>query len=250
MTVWPVTNAEVVTHALDERLRIDSNGRVLYMPQRQIDFHCEFDVSLFPFDTHRCVPHFESLRYNINLQRFHKANFELTKFRENGHWTVEIGDAYHIQPEYQSGIFSAVEFVIVIKRKPLYYAISLILPLAVISIVELATFALPITSGDRLQLSFTTLLAFSFFSSTILTELPHNSEHMPILLIIVNVYTAAIAVIIIFQGLSIHLARTNRKLLAKRCNYFSICLFASILIVGTFITACVLPTLSTAGISI
>ena len=236
--VSPASNAEVLANSMDERVRIINNGNVLYMPQRQIELNCDFDVSLFPFDSHRCVPHFESRRYSKDYQRFHPHLFEYSNFKEHGHWMVEIGDFYEVEPQYPTGTFSAVDFVIVIKRKALYYSISLI------SIAESATFFLPMHSHDRLQLSFTTLLAFSFFSSTILSELPHDSENMPIILIIINIYTAAIAIVIMFQAFSIFYSERNKRKVANLCNCLTILFFSLTLTIGTLIFAVVLPIMS------
>ena len=243
--VSPTSNAGDIVHALDERLRIYSNGSTFYMPQRQIDFHCEFDVSLFPFDSHRCVPHFESRRYNELFQKLHLNEFHLSDSNQHGHWMVELGDCYEVTPEYVSGTFSAAEFVIFIRRKPVYFAVSLILPLGVILLAESATFLLPIDSSDRLQLSFTTLLAFSFFSSTISTELPHDSDHMPIILVVINMYTASISIIIIIQAVAIYLSGKNNKNFAKLCNLVSIVVFTLTLVIGTIVVTGINPILST-----
>ena len=80
----------------------------------------------------------------------------------------------------------------------------MLIPFSSVSLMEIATFFLPVGSSERLNLSFTCLLAFSFFSAIINNDLPHSSEHVPILLIVVNCYMATIGIVIILQSLSIY----------------------------------------------
>ena len=79
------------------------------------------------------------------------------------------------------------------------------LPLFASSFIELTTFFLAIDDVNRLQLSFTCFLSFSFFISMLIDKLHHNSGHMSLLLISVGVMAGTVCILTILQAISYNL---------------------------------------------
>ena len=182
-----------------------------FCPTVPVSIQCSFDVSFFPFDKSYCHIHFESIRYMKPYQILHTSPERLFSAEGNDQWYSILEQGIESDSEYSSGNFSALIFPLVIQRKPTYHVISVVIPLLATSLLEMATFALPVGCNDRLQLSFTCFLAFAFFSTIISNELPQSSDNAPVLLIFVNFYMATIAIIIVFQSLALYFTQVARK---------------------------------------
>ena len=87
------------------------------------------------------------------------------------------------------------------------------LPLFASSFIELTTFFLAIDDVNRLQLSFTCFLSFSFFISMLIDKLPHNSGHLPLLLISVGIMAGTVCILTILQAISYYLMTAESLLL-------------------------------------
>jgi hypothetical protein len=61
-------------------------------------------------------------------------------------------------------------------RKPLYYVLNMILPVVLLSILNIFVFVLPAASGEKSGYAMTVFLAFAVFLTIISTNLPENSE--------------------------------------------------------------------------
>ena len=211
-----ITNSDSffeATRPPEQYLRIFSDGSTSFSPSGLLEFHCEFNLSLFPFDEHKCNINIESFRYDWTQQLIKPGLLTFDRFLEHDQWHLQLDNLRPINYTYSTSqsTFSLLSISIRIHRKATYYVIVIVVPFVTISFVATVTFALPLLSNERLQLSFTCLLAFSFFQSVIISDLPHSSVHPPILLIFVTIMTATIALVIILQGLIIFLAEKSEQ---------------------------------------
>ena len=227
------------------RVRLYKDGYASFIPIGDVPVDCALNVRFYPFDQHHCQMIFESLRFTSKTQFFiaKQYEFQVGGISENDHWALELGDFWNETINY--GVpgedFSRVIFEFTVKRKPAYSAVALILPLFSISLIEFCAFFLPSDDNDRLQLSFTSLLAFHFFSSIINSELPHKSDHMPILLVIVNCYSLALVLVTIVQGVTIYFTSTGNHKYAYWLNIGAIIVFSLVVAIGTIVVAIILP---------
>ena len=67
------------------------------------------------------------------------------------------------------------------ERKARYTVINMIIPIILLSIMDLLVFWLPPESGEKVSLGITVLLSFSVFLLVVEERLPRTSENMPIL---------------------------------------------------------------------
>ena len=114
----------VLMNMPDEKIRVYKNGLSVYSPGGTFEIYCDFDLTLFPFDTQHCALTVESWRYTrqyMQLQFF--ENVTLKYFQKNEQW--ELIDVYQTKNDltYQEpgNSFSHVEFHIVVQRKIMYY---------------------------------------------------------------------------------------------------------------------------------
>ena len=219
-------------------MRIYSNGKTTYAATKTLDFKCEFDMTAFPFDQHVCEILMDSSRYKFEQQQLKSAVFAKVQFQEHSAWSVELVQSMASSFTYASGnSFAYLKYKILLIRKPNYYLITFIGPLMIIAITELVSFALPVKSEIRIAISFTCLLANSVFVGVFQSEIPHNSESLPLLFIYISIITGSISLVILCQALTLLLYKKRHSTpmalkFAKILNFSSIAFYLIVLFIG------------------
>ena len=193
-------------------VQIRSDGTSSFSDHGIFEFQCKFDFTVFPFDSHRCVITIDPIRYPSEQQLLIPRHFTFFRqFMEHDEWHLSLGEISQQEYSFSNRTFSALDFQVVIQRKALYHLVVLVVPFFFIATVEASTFSLPINSPDRLQLSFTCLLAFSFFQTIIVNDLPHSSDNIPLLLVFVTLLIILVCLVILSQSFVIYYVRRINK---------------------------------------
>ncbi|XP_072039498.1 neuronal acetylcholine receptor subunit alpha-10-like [Amphiura filiformis] len=159
-------------------------GTVDWLTPNVLQISCVIDARLFPFDTQLCPLRFGSWSYNLqqlNLIALRSYRSGLY-FVENGIW--ELDDDVVIERkvvDYNNplGLFPEVIYTVVLKRRPGFYIITLIVPCITLSVLNLLAFILPTASGEKVSLGITNLLALVLFQQVIGSLLPPSSTNIP-----------------------------------------------------------------------
>ncbi|XP_039276488.1 neuronal acetylcholine receptor subunit alpha-7 isoform X5 [Nilaparvata lugens] len=165
---------------------VRNNGSCLYVPPGIFKSTCKIDITWFPFDDQRCEMKFGSWTYDgfqLDLQLQDEGGGDISSFITNGEWDLlgvpgkrnEI--YYNCCPEP----YIDITFIIIIRRRTLYYFFNLIVPCVLIASMAVLGFTLPPDSGEKLSLGVTILLSLSVFSLMIADALPQTSEAIPLL---------------------------------------------------------------------
>ncbi|XP_073994244.1 neuronal acetylcholine receptor subunit alpha-7-like isoform X2 [Rhodnius prolixus] len=136
---------------------VRNNGSCLYVPPGIFKSTCKIDITWFPFDDQRCEMKFGSWTYDgfqLDLQLQEDSGGDISSFITNGEWDLlgvpgkrnEI--YYNCCPEP----YIDITFVIIIRRRTLYYFFNLIVPCVLIASMAVLGFTLPPDSGEKLSL--------------------------------------------------------------------------------------------------
>ena len=68
-----------------------------------------------------------------------------------------------------------------LERKARYTIINVLIPIIILSVMDLLVFWLPPKSGEKVSLGITVLLLFSVFLTVVDERLPRTSDNVPIL---------------------------------------------------------------------
>uniref|UniRef100_A0A665UUF5 Cholinergic receptor, nicotinic, delta (muscle) n=1 Tax=Echeneis naucrates TaxID=173247 RepID=A0A665UUF5_ECHNA len=177
---------------------VDNNGLCYWLPPAIFRSSCSISVSYFPFDWQNCTLKFTSLTYNakeIRMLLKEEENEESkwtvewiitdpASFTENGEWEIIHRPAKrniykHIPME--SNKHQDITFYLIIKRKPLFYIVNIIIPCVLISFLASLVYYLPADSGEKMTLSISVLLAQSVFLLLISQRLPETSMSVPLI---------------------------------------------------------------------
>ncbi|KAJ8385824.1 hypothetical protein AAFF_G00181800 [Aldrovandia affinis] len=176
------------------------DGFVYWLPPAIFRSSCPINVNYFPFDWQNCTLKFSSLTYNAKEISMHlkeeiddKTNktykvewivIDPEGFTENGEWEIVHKPArkntYKNIP-LDSNKHQDITFYLIIKRKPLFYVVNIIVPCVLISFMASLVYYLPADSGEKMTLSISVLLAQSVFLLLISQRLPETSMAIPLI---------------------------------------------------------------------
>lgn len=122
----------------------------------------------------------------VMMQGDTNRGIDLYFYEPNPSW--EILDTSWSQDTTSSE--SSITFTIKLKRKPLYVMLSIVLPIMLLSLLNIFTFVLPSHGGEKAGYAVTIFLAFAVFLTIVTTTLPENSESVALFSIYVILMTS------------------------------------------------------------
>jgi hypothetical protein len=94
----------------------------------------------------------------------------------------------HYQPKRTLVKFSCcpddvpfMKYIIIIKRRPLFYLFNMVMPCILITIVALLGFYMPPESGEKVSMGITTLLSIVVFLMIVAESMPPTSDVVPLI---------------------------------------------------------------------
>ncbi|CAH1793908.1 unnamed protein product, partial [Owenia fusiformis] len=144
---------------------VKHTGHVSWLFPMVLKTSCAINITHFPFDIQKCPVQFGSWTYTkVQLEMFLKyPKGDISGFTPNGEWSLLHFTAKKNIRHYAccEDPFTDIVYTIVIKRKPLFYIINLILPCGFLLLVSILGFLMPIQSGSRAPLSIMVLVSMT-----------------------------------------------------------------------------------------
>ena len=141
------------------------------------DIPCEVNVKYFPFDEQECEIVFTAWNYNLTEIYLYTKDEKLNmaKYELNEEWTLEAGAASN----YSMDDRSYLKFKLKLKRKYLWFFISMVAPVILLSMITAYSNMIPVDSGERIVFLLTIFLGFAFYMDMVQRTLPKTSNPMP-----------------------------------------------------------------------
>ncbi|KAG1938643.1 neuronal acetylcholine receptor subunit beta-4 [Pimephales promelas] len=158
------------------------NGSIAWLPPAIYKSACKIEVKHFPFDQQNCTLKFRSWTYDhteIDLV-LKTAVASMDDFTPSGEWDIlalpgrrTVSD---LDPTYVD-----LTYDFIIRRKPLFYTINLIIPCVLITSLAILVFYLPSDCGEKMTLCISVLLALTVFLLLISKIVPPTSLDVPLI---------------------------------------------------------------------
>ncbi|XP_033751170.1 neuronal acetylcholine receptor subunit non-alpha-2-like [Pecten maximus] len=169
------------------KVRVDFTGLMNWWRIGIIKSACVADVTYFPYDVQKCHVVLSPFGYQteeISLVPM-RDTISFDHFSNNGQWkvkssSVEVNSLPITKDNLEDSVGFA-NFTIEIERKPLYFVVSVIIPIMLLTLLNPCVFALPIESGERVSFAITVLLSFAVFESMVSDYMPQGSDPMSLL---------------------------------------------------------------------
>lgn len=159
-----------------------SNGSINWLPPAIYKSACKIEVKHFPFDQQNCTLKFRSWTYDhteIDLILKSEAA-SMDDFTPSGEWDIlALPGRRTVNPLDPTYVDLTYDFII--KRKPLFYTINLIIPCVLITSLAILVFYLPSDCGEKMTLCISVLLALTVFLLLISKIVPPTSLDVPLI---------------------------------------------------------------------
>ena len=158
------------------------NGSINWLPPAIYKSACKIEVKHFPFDQQNCTLKFRSWTYDhteIDLVLKTPAA-SMDDFTPSGEWDIlALPGRRTVHPLDPTYVDLTYDFII--KRKPLFYTINLIIPCILITSLAILVFYLPSDCGEKMTLCISVLLALTVFLLLISKIVPPTSLDVPLI---------------------------------------------------------------------
>uniref|UniRef100_A0A3Q2Q0W1 5-hydroxytryptamine receptor 3A n=1 Tax=Fundulus heteroclitus TaxID=8078 RepID=A0A3Q2Q0W1_FUNHE len=153
----------------------------------QVVTACTLNIYNFPFDVQKCSLTFQSWLHtddiNITLMRSPEMlRDDKSVFMNQGEWELlHILSNYKIFSVDNDDYYAEMKFHVVIRRRPLFYTVNLLLPSIFLMVMDIVGFYLPPDSGERVSFKITLLLGYSVFLIIVSDTLPATAIGTPLI---------------------------------------------------------------------
>uniref|UniRef100_A0A8D0EHY1 5-hydroxytryptamine receptor 3A n=1 Tax=Strix occidentalis caurina TaxID=311401 RepID=A0A8D0EHY1_STROC len=158
---------------------VGHHGEVQNLKPIQVMTACSLDIYNFPFDVQNCSLTFTSWLHHSERRDPAAGGlggsgqdliwFDRSVFMNQGEWEL-----LYVLSRFQ-------EFSVVIRRRPLFYTVSLLLPSIFLMVMDIVGFYLPPNSGERVSFKITLLLGYSVFLIIVSDTLPATAVGTPLI---------------------------------------------------------------------
>ncbi|XP_025076409.1 neuronal acetylcholine receptor subunit beta-2-like isoform X2 [Pomacea canaliculata] len=147
---------------------------------------CEVNIGKYPFDFQSCEIKFLTWMHTNKTLDVQPGSDSvgLDACIPNGEWdiTQAVAEPYFYPSTYRPGTaHTGVTFRIRLHRKRTFYVLNTIIPVVMLSLLNVLVFLLPASSGEKMALAVTVLLSFTVYLSIISEVMPKTSESISIL---------------------------------------------------------------------
>ncbi|XP_035677920.1 neuronal acetylcholine receptor subunit alpha-10-like [Branchiostoma floridae] len=171
-------NIEAITD-----VTVTSTGRVTHLQPTIFTSACPVDITRFPFDKQECILDFASWIYTGDKVNMSQVNPEAGRstFTPNVEWILNGApmsrkvDFYPCCPHP----FVTILIILQLERRSFFYMFNMVLPCAILMILNVLGFYIPPDSGERLGFFMTILLALVVFLQVLSGSLPKTSTTVP-----------------------------------------------------------------------
>ncbi|XP_054579197.1 acetylcholine receptor subunit delta isoform X2 [Eptesicus fuscus] len=213
---------------------LSPSGYVFWLPPAIYRSSCPISVTYFPFDWQNCSLKFSSLKYTakeitLSLKQEEEDGrsypvewiiIDPEGFTENGEWEIVHRPArINMDPSapLDSPNHQDVTFYLIIRRKPLFYIINILVPCVLISFMINLVFYLPADCGEKTSMAISVLLAQSVFLLLISKRLPATSVAVPLIgkFLLFGMILVTMVVVICVIVLNIHFRTPSTHVLSE-----------------------------------
>uniref|UniRef100_A0A6I8QXY6 5-hydroxytryptamine receptor 3A n=1 Tax=Xenopus tropicalis TaxID=8364 RepID=A0A6I8QXY6_XENTR len=190
------------------------DGTILNTKPMQVMTTCNLIIYYFPFDVQKCNFTFTSWIFpirelNISLGRSaEEVKKDRRVFKNNGEWDLLYVLSKHSEFKDLQDNFGMEILTVVIRRRPFFYVVNLIIPSAFLMALDILGFYQPPESGERISFKITLLLGYSVFLIIVSDNLPVTSTGTPLIGIY---FIVCMALLVISVAESIFIIRINQK---------------------------------------
>ena len=192
------------------------DGQVTYWPGGLMKTKCQIDVTKFPFDSQTCDIRLEAWEADdskqvMSISKDYPNISSLYYYKRNSEWHLVDVEEYLYTDIAGGQNYTSYVFRIYVKRRMQYYLLNLVLPVVILSIINMSCFLIPSSYGDKMTLSISTFLTFAIYITIISGEMPKSSTEISAFAVFVLIQLLLSGLIIIECSFLIYILHNGEK---------------------------------------
>ncbi|XP_071096179.1 neuronal acetylcholine receptor subunit alpha-6-like [Haliotis cracherodii] len=156
---------------------IESRGKAKLVILESFKTSCQIDITLYPFDQQQCdIMFMPANDYKLGVFMTGSIKTRLpTFFIENSEWELVDIRAKVVDVQREQ-ISSLVSFEFFLKRKSMFYIVSIIFPMALLSLLNACVFLLPADSGEKMSYLISIFVSYAVFMNFVNDSIPKSGD--------------------------------------------------------------------------
>ncbi|XP_036921575.1 5-hydroxytryptamine receptor 3B [Sturnira hondurensis] len=166
---------------------VNSSGTIKNSKSIQVVSACSLETYAFPFDIQNCSLTFNSILHTVEdvdlafLRSREDIKNDKKAFLNDSEWELlSVSSAYNIL-QSSAGDFAQIQFHVVIRRRPLTYVVSLLIPSIFLMLVDLGSFYIPPTCRARIVFKISMLVGYTVFRVNMSDDIPQSAVSTPLI---------------------------------------------------------------------
>ncbi|KAM6173897.1 5-hydroxytryptamine receptor 3B [Erethizon dorsatum] len=160
---------------------VNSSGTIKNFKPIQVVSACSLQTYAFPFDTQNCSLTFNSILHTVEdvdlgfLRNREDIKHDKKAFSNDSEWELlSVSSTYNVL-QSSAGDFAQIQFNVVIRRRPLAYVVSLLIPSIFLMLMDLGSFYLPPNCQARIIFKTSVLVGYTIFRVNMANEVPRST---------------------------------------------------------------------------
>uniref|UniRef100_H0WPM6 5-hydroxytryptamine receptor 3B n=1 Tax=Otolemur garnettii TaxID=30611 RepID=H0WPM6_OTOGA len=189
---------------------VNASGTIKNSKPIQVVSACGLETYAFPFDIQNCSLTFNSVMHTVEdvnlafLRSREDIQHDKKVFLNDSEWELlSVSSTYSVLHS-SAGDFAQIQFNVVIRRHPLAYVVSLLIPSIFLMLVDLGSFYLPPDCRARIVFKTNVLVGYTVFRVNMSDEVPRTAGSVPLIGIF---FTICMALLVLSLFKSILLVR-------------------------------------------
>ncbi|XP_069894209.1 5-hydroxytryptamine receptor 3B [Dipodomys merriami] len=189
---------------------INSSGTIKNSKPIQVVSACSLQTYAFPFDVQNCSFTFNSILHTVEdidlglLRHREDVKHDKMAFFNDSEWEILAVSSMYNVLHVATGDFAQIQFNVVIRRCPLTYVVSLLIPSIFLMLVDLGSFYLPPNCRARIVFKTNVLVGYTVFRVNMSDEVPRSAGSISLIGIF---FTVCMALLVLSLSKSIMLIR-------------------------------------------
>ena len=159
-------------------------GQVVWYPIHRAEILCQVDTTFYPYDTQECSFWISSWTLPMTILEiipFKESTDDLTP--NSTEWdiiSIESGLDYTYTSSYDDANFIPVKHTIRMKRNAPFFAMALLIPCLLMTVLIQVIFLIPANTGDRRALAVAVWTSLVLFLMILIDSIPGSSSKVPV----------------------------------------------------------------------
>ncbi|XP_071116519.1 neuronal acetylcholine receptor subunit alpha-7-like [Haliotis cracherodii] len=185
---------------------IRSSGLVTWEPGMVCETSCKIDIRKYPFDTQTCsfdfLPWMTTSRF-LNTTSLNKI--DMASFVPHGEFTTGESSVHfdRFNLVFTDDVLVRVRYDLVLHRRPAFYWMVMVFPMATFPLLSPISFLVPVASGEKITLSITVVLSYLVFIGSMNDAMPKLSDTVSLIVIYASIQTLISMLTVVANGIII-----------------------------------------------